>query len=60
MVKNLLSNEGDTGSIPGQGIKITHATGQVSPYTLMKSSPYLLQLEEALLLQQRPSSAHLP
>ena len=31
VVKNLPSNAGDTGSIPGQRIKIPHATGQLSP-----------------------------
>ena len=31
MVKNLPSNAGDAGSIPGLGTKIPHATGQLSP-----------------------------
>ena len=31
MVKNLPSNAGDAGSIPGQGNKIPHAAGQPSP-----------------------------
>ena len=31
MVKNPPSSVGDTGSIPGRGIKIPHATGQLSP-----------------------------
>ena len=30
MVKNLPYNAGDVGSIPGQGSKIPHATGQLS------------------------------
>ena len=30
MVKNLLSNAGNTGSILGQGTKIPYATGQLS------------------------------
>ena len=30
MVKNPPSNAGDAGSIPGQGTKIPHATGQLS------------------------------
>ena len=34
VVKNLPSNAGDVGSITGQGIKITHATGQLSPHAL--------------------------
>ena len=32
MVKNLPSNAGDVGSIPGQGMRIPHATEQLSPY----------------------------
>ena len=31
VVKNLPSNAGDMGLIPGQGTKIPHATGQLSP-----------------------------
>ena len=31
VVKNLPSNAGDMGSIPGRGIKIPHAVGQLSP-----------------------------
>ena len=33
VVKNLPSIAGDEGSIPGQGTKITYATGQLSPLT---------------------------
>ena len=32
MVKNPLSNAGDTGSIPGGGTKIPHAVGQWIPH----------------------------
>ena len=32
VVKNPPPNAGDTGSIPGQGTKILHATGQLSPH----------------------------
>ena len=32
MVKNPLCNAGDVGQIPGQGTKIPHAAGQLSPY----------------------------
>ena len=32
VVKNLLSNVEDTGSIPSQGTKIPHASGQLSPH----------------------------
>ena len=31
VVKNLPSNAGNAGSIPGQGTKISHAAGQLSP-----------------------------
>ena len=34
MVKNLPSNAGDTGLIPGQGTKMPHSAGQLSPHTL--------------------------
>ena len=37
MVKNLPSNAGDVGSIPGQGTKIPHATGQLRPRAATKS-----------------------
>ena len=33
-VKNLPSNAGDVGSIPGRGTKIPHAAGQLSPRAL--------------------------
>ena len=33
MVKNLPANAGDTGSIPGLGIQIPHAMGQLRPCT---------------------------
>ena len=31
VIKNLPSNAGDVGSIPGYGIKILHAVGQLRP-----------------------------
>ena len=33
MVKNPPSNAGDVGLIPGQGTKIPHAAGQLSPHS---------------------------
>ena len=39
MVKNLPSNAGHTGSIPGRGT-IPHAAGQVSPCASMKDPAY--------------------
>ena len=37
VVKTLPSNSGNEGSIPGQGTKIPHATGQPSPSTKVKT-----------------------
>ena len=39
MVKNLPSNPGDTGSIPGGGTQIPHAMGQLSLYTSTREKP---------------------
>ena len=39
MGKNPPSNAGDTGSIPGQGTKIPHSTGQKSPCTTTREAP---------------------
>ena len=36
VVENLPANAGDTGSIPGWGTKIPHATGQLSPCAATK------------------------
>ena len=38
VVKNPPSNAGDMGSIPGQGTRIPHAAGQVSPRTSTRES----------------------
>ena len=37
VVKNLPSNTGDVGSIPGWGTKIPHATGQLSLHATTKT-----------------------
>ena len=44
VVKNPPSNAGDMGLIPGQGTKIPHALGQLSPCTATReaSSPQVL------------------
>ena len=34
MVKNLLSNAGNTSSAPGQGTQILHAIGKLNPHTV--------------------------
>ena len=61
VVKNPPSNAGDTGSIPGQGTKIPHAVGQLSPCA---TTTELMRLNErACVLQitepMRPG-AHAP
>ena len=49
VVKNPPSNAGDVGSIPGQGIKIPHAVGQLS---LRATTAELARLsEKARMLQ---------
>ena len=37
VVEDLLSIAGDMGSIPGQGTKIPHAEGRLSPITTTKT-----------------------
>ena len=51
VVKNLPSNVGDTGLIPGQGIKIPHANKQRSPHTL---EPTLCNREATGLSNRAP------
>ena len=61
MVKNLPCNAVDAGSIPGQGTKIPHAVGQLSP--LAASTEPASQLESvhcdkgSQVMQLRPSVA---
>ena len=38
MVKNLHSNAGDSGLIPGQGTKIPHAKGATQPMSQLERS----------------------
>ena len=47
MVKNSPCNAGDTGSVPGRGTKIPHATGQLSPHAATRETcePQLLNLQ---------------
>ena len=51
MVKNPPSNAGDTSSIPGGGIKIPHAAGQLSPCATTTELAFLN--ERAHVLQTR-------
>ena len=46
VVKNMPSNAGDTGSIPGQGTKIPHAVGQLSLSTTMREA-CMVQVEKS-------------
>ena len=48
MIKNSPFNAENVGSIPGQGTKIPHAMGQLSPR---------IATREACVLQRRPSAA---
>ena len=52
VAKNLPSNAGDMGSIPGQGTKIPHATGQLSPRPTTTESTH--RSKRSHMLQQRP------
>ena len=58
MVKNLPCNAGDSGSIPGWGTNIPHATGQLSPQTAATeptcSGAHAPRLEKAQAPRQRP------
>ena len=57
VVKNLPSNAGDKGSIPGQGTKIPHAMGQLSPCATTTeptcSGARVPQLERSLCITTR-------
>ena len=39
VVKSLPSSAGSVGSIPGQGTKIPHAMGQISPHNTTTETP---------------------
>ena len=60
VVKNLPSNAGDTGSIPGRGTKIPHAAGQQSPRATTTGPAYhnyrahALQLQSPCVLEPAP------
>ena len=53
MVKNLHSNAGDVGSIPGRGTKIPHAAGQLSPHA---TTIELVRLNEGTRVLQTTES----
>ena len=55
MVKNLSSNAGDVGSIPGQGTKIPHATKQLSPCITTREPIHCNKDPAAKLLQSCPT-----
>ena len=57
VVKNLPSNAGDMGSIPGQGTKIPHVTGQLpSPRATTREKP-ARHNERSCMPQLRPDLA---
>ena len=60
VVKNLPSNAGDTGSIPGQGTKIPHAMRQLESLHAATTEPLCSRAvalpQSALTPQQRSSS----
>ena len=55
MVKNLPSNAGDMGSIPGRGTKIPHAMGQLS---LHATTTELVRLNETARVPQTTEPMH--
>ena len=59
MVKSLPSNAGDWGSVPGQGTKIPHASGQISLCASTTeptlSGTCLLKLEKAHSRNEDPA-----
>ena len=55
MVKNLLSNAVDMGSIPGQELR-SHVVEQLSPHTAITELAHLNK-KEACVLQVRPDTA---
>ena len=55
VVKNLPSNAGDLGSIPGRGTKIPHAKGQLSPCT---TTTELSRLNERARVPQTTEPTH--
>ena len=55
VVKNPPSNVGDMGSIPGQGAKIPHAMGQLSPHATTRE-PVCCN-ERSCMPQLRPDTA---
>ena len=57
VVKNPPSNAGDMGSIPGQGTKIPHATGQLSPHA---TTTDLARLNKRACVQQKLQSPRAP
>ena len=61
MVKNLPSNSGDVGSIPGYETKIPHAAGKLSLHAKATEPAHygarMLQLERSLLHRKIPNAA---
>ena len=56
VLRNLHDNTGDAGLIPGQGTKIPHALGQLSPYTATRES-LCTTSNESVLPKENPYRA---
>ena len=56
VVKNPSCNAGDTGSSPGQGTKIPHVVGQLSPRAATTEPTHLI--ERACTLQRKDPVCH--
>ena len=56
VVKSPSCNAGKAGSIPGQGTKIQHAAGQLSPRATTREKPTQSN-ERSCVLQVRPNAA---
>ena len=54
MVKNLLSNAADAGSIPGRGTKIHRAMGHLSLCTTTSERTSVPQLEDSTCCNEDP------
>ena len=53
MVKNPPSNAGDSGLIPGRGIKIPHASGQLSTPQLESRNKDLMQPKKERKIKEK-------
>ena len=54
VVKNLPSSAGDVGSIPGEGTKIPHAAGQLSPRATTTELSHLNERALSTTTREKP------